>query len=825
MKNPVALFIFFSLYISPATAQDLYSRMQYDWGGNQNEKIANMVPLPNKQYLFGGTSISNPSCSKSSISYGQEDWALFVLDDQGQKIWEKSYGGSSSDILNDVKKVPAGGFILVGSTNSGPSGIKTSPTFGLADVWLVRVDDAGNLLWEKTFGGLTLELGLKVIPTPDDGFLIAGRVSPGIFTPWDYLVIKTDANGNQLWSKTYGGLMDDELNDIKQMPDGNFLLCGTSNSPANGNKTAPQIGGIYDYNYWLVCISPAGDMLWDKTYTSPIIHDVACSVTPLRDGNYLLVGTDWNSVGTLKKIDPQGNLISEQNCPQGLFKMATQSENGNIYVAAETNTGAQGCKSSALIGGYGDFWILIYDEAGNKIGDMDYGGIGNEYQLSDIKIIDRDVWVLGQTNSGISGNKTTPACGLSDGWIIRLSPGIYIAPPTPVALCNNTTAFTVAITTLGTYKPGNVFTVQLSDARGNFSSFTNIGSISGTSSTGINVQIPAGYPVSDNYKLRVVSSLYADTSSSYDFSWQDPPKVFLGNDTVICINTPITLIAANQYSGTQYLWNTGSTDSTITVSAAGTYTCTVQNTCGAAQASRQIALKAMPVADIGNDQHFCEGASIIVQSSPQASDVTYLWNNGLTVPIITVKTGGDYWLHTSNACGTTGDTIHITMDANPVIRLDKDPVLCYGSSRTFAAGSGYAGYLWYDGLAGETRTVNAPGEYWVQVTGNNGCITRDTAIIKQIAPCGFFMPSAFSPNNDGKNERCHPDLFGKVVKYHFILFNRWGQKVFDSHDPATGWDGKINGRPAEMGAYVWSCSYQFSNEEEKHAKGTVLLIR
>lgn len=87
------------------------------------------------------------------------------------------------------------------------------------------------------------------------------------------------------------------------------------------------------------------------------------------------------------------------------------------------------------------------------------------------------------------------------------------------------------------------------------------------------------------------------------------------------------------------------------------------------------------------------------------------------------------------------------------------------------------------------------------------------------------MPSAFSPNNDGKNELCHPQLFGKIVKYHLILFNRWGQKVFDSYDHTNGWDGKINGTPAEMGAYVWSCVYQFSNEEEKHAKGTVLLIR
>ena len=680
MKNLAASFILFFLYISPTTAQALFSRMQYDWGGSDYENTANMIPLPNKQYLFGGTSTSNPSCTKSSICYGYEDMVLFVLEDQGQKVWEKSYGGSAADLLCDVKKVPAGGFILVGGTFSGPSGIKKTPNFGLEDIWLVRVDDAGNLLWEKTFGSSMLERGMKVIPTSDGGFLIAGWVRTVLLSDEDYLVLKTDASGNQLWTKTFAGPLMDELFDMQQMSNGNFLLSGYSNSPAGIDKTAPQIGGT---DQWLICISPAGVKLWDKTYGTTA-DEGDCRITPLRDGNYLIVGNVSGNAGTLRKIDAQGNLIWTQSCPGGLFRMATQAVNGNIYVAGDSYFGITSCKSSALSGGSVDFWITVYDEAGNKIGDMDYGGTGIDKLISDIKVIDRDLWVMGLTTSGISGNKTTPACGgINDAWIIRLGPGINIVPPTPVALCNNTNTFSVEIATLGVYIPGNVFTVQLSDANGSFSSFPNIGSISGTSSTGIAVQIPAGYPTSDNYKLRVVSSLYADTSSGYDLSWLDTPTVFLGNDSA----------------------------------------------------------------------------------------------------------------------------------------------LCYGSSRTFTVDAGYAGYLWYDGLGGETRTVNTPGEYWVQVTGNNGCITRDTATIKRINACGFFMPSAFSPNNDGKNEQCRPQLLGRLVKYHFIVFNRWGQKVFDSYDHSNGWDGKINGRPAEPGAYVWSCLYQFSNEEEKHAKGTVLLIR
>jgi gliding motility-associated-like protein len=254
-------------------------------------------------------------------------------------------------------------------------------------------------------------------------------------------------------------------------------------------------------------------------------------------------------------------------------------------------------------------------------------------------------------------------------------------------------------------------------------------------------------------------------------------------------------------------------------------------------------------------------------------------------------------LHTTNACGTTGDTIVVTMDPKPVSQFNKDSVLCFGTTRTLDAGTGHAAYIWHDGQGGETRTVSQPGEYWVQITGNNGCITRDTAIIQRIVPLptaflpadtvlctyedlilkskiklsqfawstgddrtfiqvnnpglywligtdrygcsgkdsirigqkeclvGFFMPSGFSPNRDGKNYWCRPRLLGKIVKYHFTMYNRWGQKVYDSHDHTRGWDGYINGRPAGIGTYVWSCVYQLNAEAEKHVKGTVVLVR
>ena len=897
MKHLVAVLYLYFFMLQPVAAQNLLSRLQYEWGGNKIDYLANIIPLSGNQYLFGGTSQSDPGCTKSSICYGGDDMAIFVLDDIGNKLWEKSYGGSGADRLLDVQQVAAGGFILSGGTWSGPSGIKSSPNFGKEDIWIVRVDDTGNILWEKTFGSADFEWAIKAIPTADGGFLIAGNNTSGNFGLWDYIVMKLDAAGNQLWIQYYGGTGYDILKDMLQTPDGNFLLSGISNSPADGNKTAPQYGS---YDHWLLCIQPDGAPLWDKTYGSASSEEGG-KLLALIDGNYLITGDDnIGTAGTIRKIDPQGNLLWTRSCGPGLFKTASQAANGDIYVAGESNDdGMRGCKTTPLMGAITDYWITVFDAAGNKIGDMDYGGTAEDYMITDIKVVDRDVWVMGQTSSGISGNKTVPACGNWDGWIIRLSRKLFIQPPTPVDICSNNNNFTVSFSSYNPHQSGNVFTVQLSDVNGNFSTNTNIGSLISSPSVfkTVFVSLPGNLPASDNYKIRVISSLPADTSSGYSIIYHNSPEVNLGNDTTICNNIPVTLTTGSLSPGNQFLWNDGSTGSTLTVSNAGTYACTVQNSCGTATDAIQITTKPVPVADIGNDRNFCEGTTITLQSTSQPADVSYLWNTGAVTPDLVVKTGDSYWLHITNACGTTGDTIFVTMDPQPVKQLNRDTVLCYGTSRTLIASAGHAGYLWYDGQGGETRSVSEPGEYWVQITGNNGCITRDTATIKRIVPLpahflpadtalcayedfmlkpnirfsqsnwstgdsnpfiqvtkpglyslqgtdlygcigkdsilisqkqcpyGFFMPSGFSPNHDGKNDGCRPRLFGKIVKYHFAIYNRWGQRVFDTYDYASSWDGNINGRPANTGTYVWSCLYQLNTEPQQHAKGTVVLVR
>jgi len=907
MKQVLACIFLSACLQQTVIAQTLISRWQYEWGGFRQDDLMNMIPLPGNRYLFGATSASFPGeCVKTSPNYGEEDFAIFVLDDNGNKLWENTYGGSYYEELYHVAKVPAGGFILAGSTESVPSGTKTAPYYGGSDVWVVRVDDNGNKLWDKAFGGPDFERAYKVVPTADGGFLVAGASSSqhlgthhGLM---DYLLIKLDVNGNKLWSKTYGGSGVDELHDLIVTHDGNFLLSGHSNSPPSGNKSSPSYGG---FDQWMICIQHDGLQLWERSYGTSI-SDYGGTLLALQDGNYLITGFTpggggiypSGGTGVIRKIDKHGNLLWTQSCAgQGIFKMATQSASGEIYVGGESGGGIQQCKTSPLVGGYSDLWITVFDNDGNKIGDMDYGG--NDADLiTDIEADDDDVFVVGWTNSYMNGNKTVQRCNQSaDGWIIRLTNILYVRSPTPTAICSNNTNIDVAYTAYNVFQNGNVFTAQLSDENGDFNYFTNIGQLAGTQSGTIPSILPAGLPSSDKYKIRVVASLPADTTSGYTIAIQGPPQVHLGNDTTICSNIPLTLGTGSQSADAQFLWSDGSRGRSLTISAAGTYSCEVQNSCGSATGNIIITTKNPPITDIGDDFGFCEGTTATLQSTPQPADVSYHWNNGVTGSSITVNTAGAYWLHTTNNCGTTEDTVVVAMHPKPVGQLDKNPVLCYGTTRTLDAGPGFASYVWYDGQGGETRTVNGTGSYWVHITDNNGCETSDTATITRIAPLpaaflpadtglceyedltlrphntysqyqwntgdmsdalevtlpgtywlavtdaygctgsdtvqvrrkqcpyGFFMPTAFTPNRDGKNDLCRPKIYGKVMKFRFTIYNRWGQRLFDTYDKDRGWDGLIGANAAEAGTYVWTCVYQLDGGPQKVEKGTVVLVR
>jgi gliding motility-associated-like protein len=160
----------------------------------------------------------------------------------------------------------------------------------------------------------------------------------------------------------------------------------------------------------------------------------------------------------------------------------------------------------------------------------------------------------------------------------------------------------------------------------------------------------------------------------------------------------------------------------------------------------------------------------------------------------------------------------------PVLTVNTStPQVCNGNSVTIGTRQNYVTYLWSDNSSNNTITVNQPGEYWVEVTDAYNCKGIDSI---NILPCSeFYIPDAFTPNNDGKNDTFMPIITGNVTDYRFRVFNQWGQLVFQSSDAGKGWNGTFNVISQPVGVFVWDCRYEFPGTKEEYKRGMAVLVR
>jgi uncharacterized repeat protein (TIGR01451 family) len=199
------------------------------------------------------------------------------------------------------------------------------------------------------------------------------------------------------------------------------------------------------------------------------------------------------------------------------------------------------------------------------------------------------------------------------------------------------------------------------------------------------------------------------------------PTVNLGNDITVC-GGPVSLNAGN--SGARFVWSTGDTLQTISVSNSGTYWVRVTNSYGfSASDTIQVILKPLPVVNLGADITQCGGSVTLNAANPGSS---YLWSNGATTQNITVTVSGNYGVKVTNADGcSTSDTIQVTINPLPTVNLGADITQCGGTVTLNAANAG-SSYLWNNGATTQTITATASGIYHVKVTNANGCFKSDT---------------------------------------------------------------------------------------------------
>jgi gliding motility-associated-like protein len=309
-------------------------------------------------------------------------------------------------------------------------------------------------------------------------------------------------------------------------------------------------------------------------------------------------------------------------------------------------------------------------------------------------------------------------------------------------------------------------------------------------------------------------------------SLQRARSVWLGADTAFCSGQSLVLDAGSGYL--RYQWNTGADTRQLEVKNAGLYTllATDQNGCITRDSLRILQVFALPRVQLARDQPLCEGSYVNLVAP--AGMRTYLWSDGSTEPSMDASALGSYWVRVTDQNGCeASDTSTITLLV-PIVQniLPKDQAVCSYSQFTITPTRRFDQYLWSTNETRSSIVVNKPGTYWLRAVDGYGCTARDSIVITHTECAkGFYAPNVFTPNADGINDIFKPSVFGPLLKYELHVFNRFGEKIFQSTDPNQGWNGNIKGQQIPTGTFTWYCIYQLQGEDVKKEKGTVTLIR
>jgi hypothetical protein len=386
-------------------------------------------------YVFTGSALGNGGdISGYHGGTGADAWVI-KINSAGTIIWQKCFGGTKGDYADDIIATADGGYVFVGNTQSNDGDVVGYHGNSGWDVWIVKLDASGNLLWEKTLGGSADdEINIStnsIVQTVDGGFVVAafsnsndGDVLGSNHGGNDAWIIKLNSNGDIIWQKTYGGTLNETANSIVRTTDGNYMVSATASS-TNGDLSGQINHGGNDC--WLFKINDNGDFLWQKTYGGSQ-NEGAADVRSTSDGGYVFSSVTTSNDGDISgnhgyadtwvvKIDLNGN-IKWQKCFGGndmdnavirdidtlgkiLLVGYTFSKNGDI----------SGLKGSE------DFWTLQLDANGNKLSSNVLGGRSDDEGADAVTTPDGMYMAVGRTSN--NDGDVTFNHGLEDAWLIK----------------------------------------------------------------------------------------------------------------------------------------------------------------------------------------------------------------------------------------------------------------------------------------------------------------------------------------------------------------------------------------------------------------------
>jgi Secretion system C-terminal sorting domain len=425
------------------------SAQEIEWqntiGGYLIDELNSVRQTADGGYILGGTSYSTIiGGDKTETGAGLYDYWIIKVDADGIIQWQNTIGGNDSDLLFSIQQTFDGGYILGGRSESDSTGDKTESNSGV-DYWMIKTDSSGNILWQNTIGGSSVDELKSIQQTTDGGYILGGYSYSGLFGDKtesnigeaDYWIVKTDSLGSIQWQNTIGGNMRDWLYSIQQTIDGGYILGGYSNSNISGDKIENSNGS---FDCWIVKVDSLGVVQWQNSIggnSADYLHAIKQTI----DGGYILGGYSQSGISGDKTEDPVGALdywivkIDSQGIVQWentiggkandyLYDIQQTSDGGYILCgSSESNISSDKSENSR---GGSDFWVVKTDVSGNTLWQNTIGGNSLDEPKSIQQTFDGGFILGGYSWSDVSEDKTENPIGLGgsnqpDYWIVKLT--------------------------------------------------------------------------------------------------------------------------------------------------------------------------------------------------------------------------------------------------------------------------------------------------------------------------------------------------------------------------------------------------------------------
>ncbi|MBP6731060.1 MAG: T9SS type A sorting domain-containing protein [Chitinophagales bacterium] len=425
MKNNLLLFLFLCLnYFAGAQAPAL--QWKKCLGGTGTEYAECVIPTTDGGYAIAGWSSS--SNGDVAANYGNYDFWVIKTNNAGTITWQKNYGGSKEDRAKSIIQMADGGYAVVGYSTSSDSDVTVNN--GGYDIWVIKINSTGTLLWQKSLGGSGDDFGFTVLEDAGGAVVVGGEsqstdgdISPATEGCCDSWVVKLNAAGNTIvWQNRFGGTGGERAKKIIKNAQGDFIVYGIANS-ADGDTANMYLSG----EYMLLKINSAGVSTAFRFWGGSSIEEAA-DMIPTSDGGYAMIGTtysnDYDVSGThawqewwVVKVNASFQLqwqkvLGGYGYDYGMS--IAQSPDGNLVVGGYSKSYDEDFNNNK---GLNDIWLAKLGNNGSIIWKKNYGGSGEDFLYSLNVANDGTVTFVGATNSSdgdVSGNH-----GGGDVWLTK----------------------------------------------------------------------------------------------------------------------------------------------------------------------------------------------------------------------------------------------------------------------------------------------------------------------------------------------------------------------------------------------------------------------